>query len=432
MLIQTTRRSFLTALASAGVAAPVALTLGRNAMAAPGALKALFLYVPDGVIPSAWHPSGTGTNFTLPAMSAPLEAVRDDVVFVRGTNMYAGGHTHEGGVHKFITGAGDISLDVFLGQEIGGDTPLRSLQLGVATGFQGSLSVSYVGAGQLVTPDDNPLNVFSRMFGQPVGQTADLVGRQGASILDLAITDVQRLQGYLGGPERAKLEVHLESLREVERKITGQVTQVCGDIAWDDRGFRVLETDYYPTTFHKEEHFALMSEMQSELAVLALQCGVTNVATIMWSHPVSPTKILDIGSSMGHHDSSHYGAADSAAAQSFTAQKAWFFAEIAALLQHMKSIPDGDRTLLGNSLVFMGTDINDGNLHDHTDMPFVLAGQAGGQLTTGRSLDYRGTLGGENEAHSRILVSIANMMGAPVDTFGYEGAGPGGLPGLEG
>src|SRR5690606_4244835 len=122
MLIQTSRRSFMTALAAAGVAAPVALTLGRSAMAAPGDVRAMFLYVPDGVIPSAWHPSASGTNFTWPAMSAPLEAVREDVVFVRGTNMYAGAGTHEGGIAKVLTGAGDVSLDVYLGQQIGGNT----------------------------------------------------------------------------------------------------------------------------------------------------------------------------------------------------------------------------------------------------------------------------------------------------------------------
>src|SRR5690606_16734886 len=105
MLIKTSRRNFMTMLASAGVAAPIALTLGRSAMAATGAPKAMFLYVPDAVMPQAWHPSDTATNFPLPAMSAPLEAVRDDVIFVRGTNMYAGGNTHEGGVAKFITGA---------------------------------------------------------------------------------------------------------------------------------------------------------------------------------------------------------------------------------------------------------------------------------------------------------------------------------------
>src|SRR5690606_8631328 len=293
-------------------------------------------------------------------------------------------------------------------------------------------SMSYAGAGQSVMPDDNPLNVFARMFGQPAGQGPSGAQQEGASLLDVAIGDLRRLQSYLGATEREKLEIHLESLREVERKLTGEVTQVCGDVAWDDRGFRVIETDYYPLTHHKEENFALMSELQAELAVLALQCGVTNVVSIMWSHPVSPTKILDLGSSIGHHDSSHYGAADSAAARSYIAQKAWFFERIAAMLQHMKSIPDGDGTLLHNSIVFVGTDINDGNLHDHADMPFVLAGQAGGQLATGRALDYRNSNGGQNDAHARLLVSIANMAGVSVEAFGYQGSGPGGLPGLLG
>ena len=97
MLIKT-RRSFMKMMGAAGVASPLALMLGRNAIAAPGDVKVLFFYAPDGVIPELWHPTGGTTDFTLPEMSEPLTPVIDDLVFVRGLEMYAGGTTHEGGI----------------------------------------------------------------------------------------------------------------------------------------------------------------------------------------------------------------------------------------------------------------------------------------------------------------------------------------------
>lgn len=438
MLIQN-RRSFLRMLGAAGVASPLALTLGRNAAAATGDVKVMFVYVPDGVIPSLWHPTGGVTGFSLPEMTAPLEPIKDDLVFVRGLKMYAGGATHEGGVAKLITGDGPVSLDLFLGDEIGDGTPHKSVQLGVATNFQnGSGSMSYIGAGQQVAPDDNPLSAFERLFGDlqgpegpPPGPDWDKI--RSTRVIDRSLDDLQRLRTRLGATERDKLDIHLDALQEVEAQIKGTVTGSCTDVVWNTEGFTVSETDYYPKTWEMEEHFALVGKLQMDLAVLALSCGVTRVASLMWSHPVSPTRVPGLGTSSANHDASHYGADLSGPlAQDYIAYKRFFNEQLVYLVQRMAAIPDGDGTLLDNTILFMGTDINDGNLHDHNDMPFVLAGRAGGQLATGRSLDFRGTAGGEDEAHSKLLVSIANLAGVPIDEFGYTGKGTGGLPGLLG
>lgn len=438
MLIQN-RRSFLRMLGAAGVASPLALTLGRNAMAGGNDVKVMFVYVPDGVIPSLWHPTGGTTDFTLPQMTAPLEPIRDHLVFVRGCKMYAGGATHEGGVAKLLTGDGPQSLDVFLGDQIGSGTPHKSIQLGVATNFQnGSGSMSYIGPGQQVAPDDNPLSAFDRLFGDLGGGEAPPPGPDWAKIrstrvIDRSLDDLNRLRTRLGTTERDKLDIHLAALQEVEAQIKGTVTHSCDQVVWNTEGFAVSETDYYPKTWEKEEHFALVGKLQMDLAVLALSCGVTRVSSLMWSHPVSPTRVPGIGATAANHDASHYGSdLGGPLALDYIAHKRFFCEQLVYLVQRMQEIPDGDGTLLDNTILFMGTDINDGNQHDHNDMPFVLAGRAGGQLETGRSLDYRGTAGGEDEAHSKLLVSIANMAGVPIEEFGYTGKGTGGLPGLLG
>ena len=438
MLIKT-RRSFMRMLGAAGVASPLALSLGRNAVAAPGDVKVMFVFIPDGVIQDLWHPEGGETGFTLPAMSAPLTPVIDDLVFVRGLTMYAGAPTHEGGTAKVLTGDGDVSLDVFLGEQLGGNTAHKSVQLGVATAFQnGSGSISYIGPGQMIMPDDNPLSAFERIFGnlqdpEVPDPGPDWAQIRSSRVIERSIEDLNRLRSTLGGTERDKLDVHLSSLQEVEAQINGDFASSCDSIVWNTEGFTVNEMDFYPKTWEREEHYALVGKLQMDLAVLALSCGLTNVASLMWSHAVSPTVIPGLGTVTPAHESSHYGNDNnSTLAQSFMAYRHFYCEQLVYLLQRMAEMPSGNGSLLDDTIVFISTEINDGNLHGHSDMPFMLAGRAGGQLVTGRSLDYRETNGGEDEPHTKLLVSIANMAGVEIDEFGYTGHGTGGLPGLLG
>ncbi len=434
--MNVSRRRMFQLLASAGVASPLGTMFGRNAAAAPSDVKALFVYVPDGVIPELWHPTGTGSNLVLPSMSEPLAPVVDDLVFVRGLDMYAGGTTHEGGVAKVLTGDSDISLDVFLGEEVGGETAHRSVQLGVGTTFQGGgdKMISYV-SGSPISPDDDPINAFDRLFaglGQGGGDGGPTLEQlRAGSVLDSALDDVERLQSVLGAAEREKLDVHLDALREVEQRVTGEITASCKEVVWNEEGYANSDADNYPTTYHREDQFETVGKLQVDQLTLALACGVTRVGTLTWSHAVSPTRIPSTGASRANHDASHYGAdINGEIAADFIAHRRWFMEQFVYLIERMRSIPDAGGSLLDNSIVFLCTEINDGNLHDHNDMPFLLAGGASGQLATGRSLDYRGEAGGENEAHTKLLVSIANMMGVDIETFGYDGKGPGGLAGL--
>jgi Protein of unknown function (DUF1552) len=432
MPARLSRRALLRGLTCSAALAPFASMIAERRVRAAAQKRALFVYVPDGCIPALWHPTGSETGFTLPEMSAPLEAVRQHLVFVDGLNMYAGGATHEGGIAKVLTGVSPQSLDVFLGERISSSRPFRSLQLGVATTFQnGSGSFSYLGEGQQVTPDDDPTNVYKRVFGGGAsGGDKDLALAQRRSVLDSALADLTALQKQLGATEKEKLDVHLASLREVEGRLSGAGASCDG--GFDLRGFSVSPTDYYPKTYHKEEQFRLVGELQMDLAVMALSCGATNVASLMWSHPVSPTHVLETGVATGNHDASHYGEAGSQNARDFVKLKRWFMERFVYLVQKLAATPDDGGTLLDNTLVMLCSELGDGNLHDHARVPFVLAGKAGGALRTGRALDYRGKSGGENEPHTKLLTSVANALDVDVGSYGYTGKGTGPLPGLLG
>jgi hypothetical protein len=132
------------------------------------------------------------------------------------------------------------------------------------------------------------------------------------------------------------------------------------------------------------ENFPTVGQLQMDLAVLALSCNLSRVVTLMWSHAVSPTKIPGV-TTIGNHDSSHYGTnPSSATGMQFIANRRWFMEQFAGLLQRMKATTYGDSNLLDHTVVYLCSDINDGDLHDHRSMPFLLAGGSKAGLRTGR------------------------------------------------
>lgn len=439
-----TRRRWLSGAGSMGVAAaglglcgparsPLAAMLAAPQTMRRNERRLLVVYVPDGCIPSRWHPTGTTHDFSLPDMSAPLEAIREHCVFLHGLDMYAGGLTHEGGIRKVLTATHDLSLDVHLGDALGKDTAFSSLQLGVGATFKsGSGGMSFVGAGQELAPEDNPIAGFERLFANNDSSdpAAELRLRQDRSLIDASLGDVLALQKQLGSTERAKLDIHLDSLREIERRLAGGGDSTCSSVVFNEEGFTVDPKDYYPKTYHIETNFDLVGKLQMDLMTLALSCNLTRFGTLMWSHPVSPTRIPEAGTEVANHDASHCGSAQGPVADAFVMLKHWFLERFIQLVQHMKSVPDGDGNLLDNTLILLCSEIGDSNLHNHVSVPFVLV-NGGKVLETNRFLDYAGKgPDGDNEPHAKLLVSLANAMGSDIDSFGYVGHGKGGLEGL--
>lgn len=448
----TSRRNFLRTTATVAAATPLLQMLNMRRVDAAPLRRVMFVYIPDGCIPSRFHPTGTEKNFTLADMTSPLESVKQHCVFIDGLSMFGGGATHEGGIRKVLTGTADVSLDIFLGQKFAGQTPHNALQLGVAANFQnGSGGMSFIGREQEVKPDDDPLNAFSRVFGNVStggddhdDRAAQLAARRKKSVLDAALSDLTRLKGKYGPAEREKLETHTEAIREVERRITSTVTPggggaACDIAGYDRRGFANSPTDYYPKTYEKEEHFETVGRLQMDLAALALSCNMTRVVSLMFSHPVSPTHIP--GVAPAHHDASHFGDPFSALANDFVKCQQHFMRQVAYLIDKLATTPEGDGTfLLDHTLVMVCSELGDANAHDHRRVPFILAGKAGFALETGRFLNYQNSYTGpfaspeeerdKNQPHAKLLVSIANLMNVTIDSYGYVGRGRGGLEGL--
>ncbi len=433
------RRRLLRYLGHSALALPFFRVLREEQLfGATPAKRALFFYFPDGIIKEHWHPAETGRNFKLPLMTSPLAAVKDDVILVKGVN-YSTEGSHEGGAAYCLSGInnqnGGVTLDTYLGEKFKSNVALPVVRLGVGANFQSGKQISYFAPGSASPVEDNPARAFQSLFGGTAAPTDDATKAKllaaEKSVLDFCMDDIKGLQQKLGTIEKQKLDVHLESLRELERRVqnsaggtaSGQCTKKI-----DMRGINFPAQEHqYPPTPHKNEYFATVGDIMSDIALQVFACGISNVILFQWSHPVSPT-VFDFpgGSSLnhGHHDISHYGDLNGSGAQDFIKVQQWYMGRLAQMIQRLKELKEGDQTVLQNTALMACTEIADANLHDFKNVGLVLAGQAGGAWQTGRCVD------GGGASHNRVLVSILQAMGLNDQSYGDASLGTGPLPGL--
>lgn len=415
--VQSPSRRRLLQQIAAGGAATALWPLMRPALADTASpRRVIFVYIPNGVKYSSWHPSGGESDFTLPTMTAPLERVREHCLFLQGVNMYGSAGTHEGGQHKALSGrsgqANDAgpTLDWYLGQQFKLSVSRPFLNLGII-GNQWSKPITFDGDGKALTTEDNPLSVYERLFGSDAAADAILARRR--SLIDRSLAEVNSLSQQLGSTEREKLDVHLESLRAIERTLGDAAAGECNTAGFNPTGFTITGREHLD-----HANVPVVGDLQTDLAVKALACDLTRVVTLKWAYPVTPVIIPESGSNSPCHQASH------AQDRNFDLIKAWFVDQFANLIEQLALHPDGDGTLLDNTLLWTFSELGDSSGHNHRNMPFVMAGGRAAGIRGGRNLTY------SDEAHNKILVSMANFMGVPISEFGYSDSNPGPLSGL--
>jgi hypothetical protein len=439
------RRQLLRTFGGAALALPFfSLLHGQKARASGAAKRVIFFYFPDGVAgqsqngdPSLWHATGSEKAFQLTQLLDPLTQYKDDCVFLNGLSM--GGTdsgSHPGGAKKLLTatdGGNGTSIDQALAGTFGAQAPFRHLYLGAMANqdnASGDKHISYPSPGQSLPPTDDPRQAFDMLFGHAMG--GPMMGGKPdpvkVSVIDGVLADMKRLQGDLGSVEKQKLDVHLDALREVEKRIKNvQMPSASCDKPSIDT------STINDQNLEDSARFPDILKAQIDLMVLAMSCGLTDVGTIQASHHTSDlvmsrfpnTEMYDPNFDMRSHQASHYGAAhdfQKKEFKAFVAQIRWWVSQFAYLVGALKAQPEGGGTMLDNTLLLLCSEICDGNTHLHDNMPFVLAGRAGGALQTGRLLDYSG------QRHANLLLSIAHATGQMWPSFGD--ASSGGLSGL--
>ena len=397
------------------------------------ALRMGFVYVPNGImdLKGEWTPKGEGRDFEFSQITAGLEPFRQHVTVISGLAQLngragpdgAGDHARAGAT--FLTGArpiktegvgirAGVSADQIAARALGEHTQIASLETGieeqsVAGGCDSGYSCAYTNTLSWRTPttpnpvEDNPRRLFERLFGD--GESTDPAERlsklrEQRTILDFVREDLARLRADLGADDRRKLEEYVEAIRDLERRIGRAEAQSGQQIPTFHRPGGV------PDSF--DEHAKLMIDLQ----VLAFQADLTRVSSFMMGREGTWRSYPSIGVPDAHHAVTHHSHDEEKISKVILINQ-HHIKTFGYMLDKMRSIQDGDGSLLDHSMLLYGSSISDGNQHLHHDLPLVLAGGAGGQLRGGRHLRYS-----RETPMNNLLLTMLDMVGVPTEALG--------------
>ena len=387
------------------------------------------IYVPHGATMDKWTPATEGTGFAFTEILKPLETYRDRINIVSGLAhpFVAGaggadvsaGANHTRAAAVFLTGSVPekgprahlgVSVDQVVAQHLGQDTPLPSLELSIEEAVlacEAAFSCAYRNTISWQSPDaplpmqSNPRLVFEKLFGDGSTDAERRSRRQQTrSLLDSVMGQVSSLQKDLPPGDRRRLSQYLDDVREIERRIQRAESAVPGDVS------QLEVPSGVPPTF--QEHLKLLMDLQ----VIALQSEITRVSTLMFARELSTavypeTSIRDPFHNLSHHSN------DRGNMDRFALLNAYHMGKFAYFLEKLKKTPDGDGTLLDHSLVLYGSSLSDGNQHNFSPLPIVLAGGASGRIKGGRHLVF------PKDTHmSNLLLAMVNKLGIEMKTFG--------------
>ena len=384
-----------------------------------------FVYIPMGCDHGRWTPPDQDTLGDLSPILAPLEAVKKQLTVVTNLRLeksYPG--THDTANAGFLSAAfakHTESSDYYLGttvdqvaaKQMGRDTQLPSLELamdlnplagvcnnGYACVYQNCLSWS-----SPTTPlpsEAHPRIVFERLFcegGSAPARRAALRSR--ASLLDSFNDEIARLKRRVGITDRVRVDQYLDSIREVERQIqraeAGATENTMPDL---DRPVGV------PAAF--ADHAKLMFDLQ----VLAFQADITRVVSFQLARELSNRTYPEIGVADPHHPTSHHGN-DPEKLAKIAKINTFHVSLFAYFLEKLKSTPDGDGLLLDNTVYLYGSGLGNSSIHDHENLPILVAGGAACGMRGGRHIRYK-----NGTPLANLHLTLLDRAGVHVDSFG--------------
>jgi hypothetical protein len=401
-----------------------AMTALADTPASPSRLRRLgYVYIPMGCDTSRWTPPGDDfdeLSFTLESL-APVGQHVTAITNLELKNAYPGTHaTSNSAFLSCATAKRTESTDYYLGttvdqvaaRQLGRNTQLPSLEMsmdlmatvgqcdnGYACVYQNCLSWS-----SPTTPlpsEAHPRIVFETLFGEggsPAQRRAALKRR--ASLLDSVIEEMARLQQTLGPGDRAKVSEYLDSVREVERRIQKAEANVEENPLPDlDRPTGV------PASY--AEHARLMFDLQ----VLAFRGDITRVITFQLARETSNRTYPEIGVSEPHHPLTHHGN-DPEKIEKVAMINRFHVSLFADFLENLRSTAEGQGSLLDHSLYLFGSGMGDPNVHDHQNLPILVAGGAAGRMRGGRHIQFA-----EPTPLANLHLTLLNKVGIQMESF---------------
>ena len=382
-----------------------------------------------GIQNNLWSPALTGRNFDLtPTSLKPLEPFRDHITIISNTDVPSADPTEAreiGGDHfrssatyltqtypKRTEGADvecGVSLDQLHAQRFGQDTPIPSMQLcienvdqsgGCGYGYSCVYTdtISWASPAKPLPMIRDPRVVFDQMFGVLGNGSADERRerrQEDLSILDFVRESSKRLLNRLGAADRVRLNDYLDNVREIERRI--QAVEKRHD-SGEPRELPMAPRGV-PDSF--ADHVTLMFDLQ----LLAFRSDITRVFSFKLGRDASTRVYRESGSTGAFHIVSHHSE-NPDRIREFAKINTYHVRVFAELLRQLKETPDGDGTMLDNSLVIYGSPMGNPNQHNHRRVPFLVAGHAGGRIKGGTHIRAK-----DRTPLSNVMLTLLHALG---------------------
>ena len=389
-----------------------------------------FFYMPHGAIMyntshgpamDKWTPSGSGANFKLSPILSSLEPYKK---YISSFGNLENAST-AGSVHSFTPSTWlscirpdtssrtrahmAVTLDQVISKIISQDTPLPSLEVSSETIVQTSAgnnsiytTLSFRDADSPLPMETNPRKVFLQLFGEgDTPQERASIGNQTDSILDLILEDTRRLQGRLGGGDRAVLDGYLESVREIERRLQMAAAKDLGTLQIPNAPVGELDD------------FAEQVKLMFDLIALAYQADLTRVVAYVMAaegtnRPYNHLAISDAFHAMSHH------ANDLDRLNKLAKIQTWHVEKFTEFLAKIAATPDGQGTLLDHSIFMFGSNMSNSDLHNNYPVPNILVGGGNGKMKLGG----QHLVLPERTPIANLHLTLLEKAGGPRDKFG--------------
>jgi len=424
-----------------------ATTAGQSQLAEPP-MRMAFLFMPNGVRPDLWNPAGDGENFEFTRHLKPLEPFRNDILILRNLwhKKSVGRSGHWVKVPAWLSGGyvertsgqdlntGGTSVDQIASERIGDKTMLPTFELGLeaprtgvdnAGGGFARMYGSFISWRDPHTPvlkEIVPQLAFDRLYrnsAAPVvsgmdanhASVIDSLQRDRTSVLDLVMDETKSVRRQASSQDQVKLDEYFESVRSVEKRMEAALKP---QIRWINQGKPPMERPGPGIPEQHAEHVRLMLD----ILVLAFWSDSTRIATFMFGDAQSGMDYSWLPGVHGaFHGNSHH-LNEPGKMEQYAKIIDWHTAQLAYFLGRVKSLDEGGKSLLDNSMFLFGSSIKDGNRHDPEDLPLILAGHAKGTLRPGRIVTSE-----PNTPLCNLHLAMLNRMGIMDKSFG-DSTGP--------
>ena len=399
---------------------PAATALAQTAAAPKPRMG--FFYLPHGAIMRDWTPDTVGADFDLKPILKPFEAFRNQMTVVSGLDNKP---ARSSAVHAITPGTwlsctpprrssapfGGVTADQVAAQHIGQDTAFPSIEVaaeekGGSAACDGTYGCSHGNTISFSNPS-SPLPMeystkkfFAKLFGEGASdQERAMIANDYKSLLDMVREEAGTLKRSLGAADQVRLDAYLDSVREIERRVHNN----------ESRDLSIYELPEIPVGIPNfDEQIKLLFDM----IALSFQANMTRVVSFMMAAEVSNQAYPHIGIPDAFHPLSHHNN-NPASLNKLAQLQTWHSQMIADFLGKLALLPDGENTVLQNSIFLYGSNMSNSNAHDHYPLPTVVLGGGAGKIKGNQHLKFD-----NHEPLANLLLTLLQRADIPVESHG--------------